>query len=269
VAPAKRASSSVEADSSGHRTRYLDVAEQLLAEIEDGRYEVGSKLPTEAELCYRFGVSRSTIRQALGEIENSGVVERRQGSGTTLIARRRLLRYVLSATSENDLLRYAADTSLTFSGSAEVPDVSDCRRLHLDVPSNWRRWQGVRSESVGGPPIGLTSIYVPTAYADVMKHVGGTQRRAIFELVLSRFDLVLTQIDQVISATVLDAEEARKLEADPGTPALVITRRYSTASGLIEVAENVHPADRFSYEIRLERDPSSDRAVWPGAGAVR
>ena len=263
MAAAKRASPSVEADAGSHRTRYLDVADQLLAEIEDGRYEVGSKLPTEAELCARFGVSRSTIRQALGEIENSGVVERRQGSGTTLMARRRLLRYVLSATSENDLLRYAADTSLTFSGSAEIPDVSDCRRLHLDVPSNWRRWRGVRSESVGGPPIGLTSIYVPTAYADVMKGVGGTQRRAIFELVLSRFDLVLTQIDQVSSATVLDLEEARKLEADPGTPALVITRHYSTASGLIEVAENVHPADRFSYEIRLERDPSSDRAIWP------
>jgi DNA-binding GntR family transcriptional regulator len=254
----------VEAEGSAQRARYLEVAEQLLGEIEAGRYEVGSKLPTEAELCDRFGVSRSTIRQALGEIEHAGLVERRQGSGTLLVGRQRVLRYVLSAGSENDLLRYAAETTLTLDGPGGQPDVSDCRRLKLGDPSNWLRWRGVRRESADGPPIGLSSIFLPTAYAAVMDTFDSSQRTAIFELVVSRFDLVLTHIDQIISATVLDRDEARMLDAEPGTPALVVTRRYSSANGLVEVAENIHPADRFSYELGLERDPSSpERAAWP------
>lgn len=54
----------------------------LERELKAGTWKVGEKLPSEAELCRRFSVSRSTIRSAIGGLESQGLVESRQGSGT-------------------------------------------------------------------------------------------------------------------------------------------------------------------------------------------
>src|SRR5262249_30200752 len=121
---------------------------------------------------------------------------------------------------------------------------------------------GIRRESTSGLPIGLTSLYLLSAYARVMTRLSGPQHRAIFEMVVTEFGLVLAQIDQSITATVLDASDAAKLDAEPEKPALEIYRRYSTAGGVFETTENIHPADRFSYELSLERD-ASHRSLWP------
>lgn len=50
--------------------------------FQERRYQIGQRLPTEFELMEEMSVSRTTIRQAIGELESSGVVERRHGSGT-------------------------------------------------------------------------------------------------------------------------------------------------------------------------------------------
>jgi GntR family transcriptional regulator len=248
------------------RLRYLELADELMAEIAKGVYEIGEKLPTEAQLCARFSVSRSTVRQALGEIELAGLVERRQGSGTTLLARQPVLRYVLSVTSEVDILRYAAETVLEIESGPKPVDVSSSRRLQLGDPGRWLCWEAARRESPAGELIGLTSVYLAADYASVIKRIGRRSQRAIFEAVTMQFGLTLTRIDQAISATVIGEDEARRLQTAKGSPAIVVTRRYSCAEvGLMEVSESIHPADRFSYEIRLEREASARNVRLPGA----
>ncbi len=60
------------------------VSRELLAEIAAGRYGPTGKLPSEAQLVERFGVSRPTIGRALKDIQDQGLIERRVGSGTFL-----------------------------------------------------------------------------------------------------------------------------------------------------------------------------------------
>ena len=61
-----------------HRSIY----EQLLQEIRNGTWKTGSKLPSEAALCDRFGASRITVAKAIGTLQREGLVRRRAGSGT-------------------------------------------------------------------------------------------------------------------------------------------------------------------------------------------
>lgn len=65
---------------------YEQIAQQLLQEIQQGAFGATGKLPSEAELVARFGVSRVTIRLALGKLGDDGVVERKQGKGTYVAA---------------------------------------------------------------------------------------------------------------------------------------------------------------------------------------
>src|SRR5689334_12415671 len=69
-----------EAPSSG--TRYQEISRQLREELAGGRYGQEGRLPSEAQLVRRFGVSRPTAARALRSLVEEGLIERRAGSGT-------------------------------------------------------------------------------------------------------------------------------------------------------------------------------------------
>jgi len=73
------------AGAGGRDTLTQRVCEQLRRLIERGEFPRNVKLPTEAELCRRFGVSRPVIRNALARLRDDGVVRSHQGSGTVVI----------------------------------------------------------------------------------------------------------------------------------------------------------------------------------------
>lgn len=62
------------------------VIEQLRGQIESGRWAVGDRIPTEAELATSTGTSRNTVREAVQSLVHAGLLERRQGSGTYVLA---------------------------------------------------------------------------------------------------------------------------------------------------------------------------------------
>ncbi len=62
--------------------KYVTLSNQIKNDIENGKYNVGSKLPSENELTLLTGLSRQTVRQAIGVLELEGIVERSRGSGT-------------------------------------------------------------------------------------------------------------------------------------------------------------------------------------------
>jgi GntR family transcriptional regulator len=61
---------------------YFQLAELLEQEITSGRWQSGARLPSEPDLCTHYGLSRTTIRQALARLEQRGLIERRKGQGT-------------------------------------------------------------------------------------------------------------------------------------------------------------------------------------------
>jgi GntR family transcriptional regulator len=238
----------------GPTPRYARIADALKAEIAAGTYQVGAKLPTEFELGSRYGVSRSTIRQALAELEAVGIARRRQGSGTTVVARAPALRYSMAVATEADIAQYASETTFEISDFALAVSSVDSRRLRLGAPDRWLAWRGLRRTIQDGPALGIGTVYVPHDYAGAMQDAGPGSHRAIFDRISAAFGVIVTSIEQQISATVLDDDEALQLETLVGAPALAIVRRYVADQQLIEVAETVFPSDRFSYTLRLDRD---------------
>src|SRR5689334_16675045 len=62
--------------------KYREIIEKLQDDISSGHYKAGNRLPSEAELVRRFGVSRMTVFRAMRELQSLGIVTRRVGSGT-------------------------------------------------------------------------------------------------------------------------------------------------------------------------------------------
>ena len=241
------------------KPRYAEVAGILTAEIESGIYPVGGELPGEHQLCHRFEISRYTTRAALAQLESAGLIARRKGAATTVIAASPPLRYIASLSSEREILRYAAETTLDIDAGPNPTSMSTARRLDLGDPSQWVTLEGVRRPAEpGGPPLGLVTVLLRKEYSGVLAG-SGREQSAIFSRVAQTYGLEVMRIDQQFSAKVWSTREARRVKADAGGPALIVVRRYwATDPGtgeerVFEVSVNVHPPDRFYYSLTMER----------------
>jgi len=228
------------------------VATDLAAAIVGNRFPVGSDLPSEVDLCAEYGVSRFTIREALRRLAESGLIARRHGSGSRVIAASPKHGYVLTVDSESDVLRYAAETTMMLSPRASKVPNRTAQELALGDPNHWIRLTGVRY-SPNGEKIGLVAVFLPAEHATIATAIEQPIRQAIYTHLLERLGLTLSSIEQRIGATALTATQARRLDAVQGEPALRIIRRYNVAADQpIEVSVQVHPASRFEYSLSIE-----------------
>src|SRR5258707_1741822 len=111
-------------------TAYSQLAEQLAGEIVDGRYPLGSRLPTEAELCRDTGLARGTVRQALQRIQDAGMISRRPGDGSRVVALAPLDDYQPVAGSPDDIVTLVQRTRILRPQVRDVvADATLARRL--------------------------------------------------------------------------------------------------------------------------------------------
>lgn len=234
---------------------YVQLAQTIGQRIADGEFAVGALLPTEAELGGAFGVSRYTVRQAIQHLRQQGLVSARKGVGTRVEARRANTSYSHAIHSLSELLQYATETRLELISLDEITARGSLAEMLGCRPRKpWIKLRGVRHGRRGEPPHGLSEIYLDAAYKGLTTEAGSL-RTALWSLIERRFGETVIEVDQQIEAAVLDAETARLLKAEPGSPALKFTRRYYvTGRRLVEYTISLHPADRFSYHMTMKRD---------------
>jgi GntR family transcriptional regulator len=242
--------------------RYLQLAQTLLNEIENGKYPVGSLVPTEFDLCSQFGVSRSTAREAVKRLVQLGLVVRQPRVGTTVRARSATESYRQSTASVADLYQYATDTTLVIESSETCEiDAATAEQLEATAGETWLHLRGKRhtQSKAQANPICVTELWLHPAFRSI-QGISGPMRRAVHAVIEEQFGEVIAAVEQEIRAVALSASEAQALNAKPRSPGLWICRRYRNRRGqLIELAISTHPADRFSYSTVLQRE-------W-GAGA--
>ncbi|EGD54260.1 FadR/GntR family transcriptional regulator [Gordonia neofelifaecis] len=112
------------------------VTQQLRNEIAAGRWEVGQRIPTEPELCEMTGTARNTVREAVHSLVHAGLLERRQGSGTYVIAtdeQEVALGGFFAAARRQDLLELREALEVTAAGLAaqrrDDADIATLREL--------------------------------------------------------------------------------------------------------------------------------------------
>lgn len=238
----------------GSQPRYATVATALAAEILEGRRPVGTLLPTEQELCQAFGVSRSTVRQALRRLNELGLVAGAQGVGTRVISDQPRGRYVLAVRSVTDVMGYAARTHLDIRARETVrADAALAERLGCEAGSRWVHVAGLRRAAEGrGAPISICDLYIAEDFAEVADSPDLATTPA-YRLIAQRRGVPVEAVRQDIAAIALDDTQARALGVAPGSPGLFIRRQfYAAGARLVEATTNIHAAaDQFVYTLRL------------------
>ena len=234
------------------RPLYQTVAEQLTTAIEEGRYPVGTMLPTEAELCQQFDVSQQTVREATRLLLQLGLVSRHQGVGTRVERATVAEHYVQRLGKLHDLWQYVQETRRKLLRVTDVVASKAKVPLPGDPSARWRMLEGLRFAGADTRPIAWTQIYVSPAYAAVTEEKD-RDLAPIYSLIERRFGIKPLSVRQEISAVAISEPVANLLRVPVGSPGLSVLRQYiSTQKEVFEVALSIHPADRYHYTTQLE-----------------
>lgn len=233
---------------------YQRIADALRSAIEHGTYPIGALLPTEAELCVRHAASRHTIREALRRLAELGLIERRQGAGSRVIATAPRVAYVHTVRSLSELFSYTRDTTLEIVASDRVTlTPEEAKQIGAPAESQWLRLTGIRWTADRADRICHVRIYVHSRFTALLKDIP-RESGPIYALIEARSGERVAEALQEISARPMPPAAARAVGVRTGSPAMLIIRRYLDASGgPMLVAVNWHKAE-FTCAMRLKRD---------------
>jgi len=234
--------------------RYAQLARQFTAAIADGRYPIGSQLPTEMEICKQLNLSRFTVREAIRVLVDRGLVVRRPRVGTIVIATPNESRYTVDLSSIKDLFQYAQHTELTLSDiRRELVEESTALRLGLPTDEAWVCATGVRSDTETSIPFCVTHLYINPRLSGIEKKLR-KRRIAVYSLLEKEYQVRIKRVEQELQGVIFSTEDAALLGIGECHAGLRIIRRYFDGSGrLLEVADNIHRSDRFNYRMHLSR----------------
>lgn len=233
---------------------YQQVVAVLRAEILDGTYPVGSKLPTEDVLTQRFGVSRHTVREALRQLRTDGLVASRQGAGTTIERPSPARGYVHEVASINDLIHYAATVVYKVDTSRRVSGDPPLQRLIGDAAQGqWLCVEGFRYADAEPAPVCWTRLYIHPDFVNVGRLIG-RGHGAVYELIEDLHGVRVAEVTQVVKAVPCTPELAAGLQVDAASTLIEVVRCYRLTSGTVaEVAASYYPAERFTLSMTLRR----------------
>lgn len=234
--------SAATAGTNGARTLpYEAVKASLRERIAAGGWQPGVRLPSERELVQQFGCARMTVHRALRELEDEGLIERRQGSGS----------YVAQLHPISNLLQVRdIHEEIAERGHAHSTRVCSVLRekAGADIAAAMRLKRGAPIVHVrlvhleNGLPIQLEDRHVNPALAPDLLDRDFTQvtpSHVLFE------HAPLTEAEQVVEAVLADAEQARLLEVAPGSALLMVSRRTVSQGAVASVARLYHPGARY------------------------
>jgi DNA-binding GntR family transcriptional regulator len=235
-------------------TRYRDIAGRLQKDIRLGRYNVGNLLPTETELMARYDASRQTVREALRILTEQGLIVRRAGLGSVVIAAEPPVLFSHSVTSLSEWLRYSNETYREVVATREITaDSKLAALLKCEPGKHWFLIEAIRRSDQFAAPLGWVEIYVFRKFADVVKR-SDHGRTPVHEQVAKMFGQTTEYAQMEIFARAMPAALAKPLQVKAGSPALTVVRRYyGVREELFEVTVTTHPEGRYTYTMDMQR----------------
>jgi len=231
------------------------ISSWLREEIRSGTLRPEDQLPSENELCQRFGVSRVTVRRALQTLEADGLIHRRQGLGSFVCDRRLPVGLVRLTDFGQDMARagmVASSRVLHRANEPAAPGIAE--RLGVDPGSPVLRLDRLRLGD--GEPIALDRTWLPLHHAQLLEGHDLT-RETIYGILEVHYGIPVLSGRYRITADAADEATGAALEVPTGEPLLVIERVSRTLGGrAVYVQRRFYRRDRMAYELELARDPA-------------
>lgn len=237
---------------------YSEIASRAEQLITSGQWQEGDRLPPERQLCQQFGVSRATLRQALGELEERGLITRHQGRGT-FVSRPRVHLPILGVFSIRDAM--AAHGMKLTTRVLSVQTIEASRQLASDLaclPGDPIVY--VERLRLGdGEPMVLDTAHLR---ADLFPGLESAdfENRSLYEILETDYERTATEAQETLEPVILTPYECRRLGVPQHTTALLTRRVTTDSNGVVVALGHVllrGDRSRYLYKRTVETVPAA------------
>ncbi len=231
----------------GSKPLHTTIADQLAAAIVDGRLAADTRLPPERQLAASLGVSRMTVRQALGELERAGLLRRVVGrAGGTFV--RDATDAVVGMSGVSVALRRQGGAGHAELVSAEVEPAGKRTAAALGLARNDRIVVITRLRLAGGKPLGVERSSLPAALFPDIEDMYLTG--SLYDLMDVGFGLRPVRAVERLETAAARPSDSRTIAAKRGVPVLLVERVAYAADGTpVEFARDRYRGDRTSLIV--------------------
>jgi GntR family transcriptional regulator len=227
---------------------YHQLAEQLSAAITDGRLQPGDPFENEIALSERLLLSRPTVRRAIQEMVDQGLLVRRRGLGTT-VANRKVHRRA-ELTSLYDDLEREGRAPRTVVLEHEIGE-NEAAASALDLEPHAMLLSVVRLRYAGDLPLALMRNWLPPAYSDITREE--LEQTGLYAALRAR-GVKPVVARQTFGARMPTAAERRHFHMRGTQPLLTMSRTAFDAQGsAVEYGEHCYPAQDYSIDIMVDQ----------------
>ena len=236
-------------ENGSRRQPLYDKLVDILTEKIEHEYRPGDLMPSERELSDRYGISRTTVRLALQELERLGLVLRQHGRGTFVADR--------SAQTTNLVQSYSFTEQQRSLGRVPKTEILEFREVEADKNLSDRMSVRVgerlhmfnRLRSADGIPMMVERSYLPVRFFASLTREQ-LEGRSLYDVMEQDFHEQVRVAEEECFASIARPADARYLDIAEGAPVLDLVRTtYNMDNMVIEYTLSVARADQFKYKI--------------------
>lgn len=234
-------------DRSGPVPLYYQVSQRIHSSILSGQLSPGSRLENEISLCDRLGLSRPTIRKAIQELVDKGLLVRRRGVGTQVV-HGQVTRGVELTSLHDDLVRSGKKpTTKLLSLELQKADAHIAEQLAVPLGTEVVRVERLRFADTA--PVSLMMNWLPTSFRAIS--VSDLEEIGLYQW-LRMQGITIRVAKQKIGARKANARESELLDVDSGSALLTMDRTaYDDEGQAIEYGHHCYRPDLYSFEATL------------------
>ncbi|GII30004.1 GntR family transcriptional regulator [Planotetraspora mira] len=227
---------------------YHQLAEQLSGAIASGMLQPGDPFENEIALAERLSLSRPTVRRAIQELVNQGLLLRRRGLGTT-VANRKVHRRAELTSLYDDLKRDGGRPATTVLKHEIVRD--ERVATALDLPADAELLSIIRLRLSDERPLAILHNWLPPVYNDITRE--DLEGEGLYAVMRDR-GVRPVVAHQTIGARTPTAAERRHLGLKPSEPVLTMTRvAFDAVGNAVEYGDHSYRAQDYSIEVMVDK----------------
>jgi GntR family transcriptional regulator len=233
--------------------RYVRIADTLRYRLANSWNEPNARLPGESKLARQFGVSRETVREALGLLRAEGRIYSVSGKGTFASPGRKPVGMRITQPIREPYVAGRPSKPVILSQGLEAAGPSVCSALGL--PAGSKAYLFLILRTVRNQPFRICAVWLPEDVSQLLD-LGRPLSLTVSEKLESEAGMRLIRAEQEIVAVAAPDEAACHLHVKPGTPVLRFRRTYFLNTGRrVEYVEEYQDSGRFPYEETMVRAP--------------
>ncbi|WP_069804336.1 GntR family transcriptional regulator [Thermogemmatispora onikobensis] len=229
---------------------HFQVERDMRERILNGTWKPGQQLPGEMELCNLYGVSRTTVRQALAVLVDEGLIVRERGRGSfvrdlTITAGARGLTSFSDEMAARGM--HAGARVLSIGLEPSTPDMA--QRLHLAAGESVVVIRRVRYAN--DTPIGIQTAYLPAARFPGLERAD-LNERSLYQYLEERYGVVPAEAVEIFAMTSISGQQAQLLQVSEGACGFHVERlTFDEAKQPFEFVVSILRGDRYRVQLFL------------------